>query len=130
MSAGGATLHGTWVPIAADISGHDLDVCEMRVVRLIIDSQGYRIIDRSECTVDAGTYDIGEPGTFRTLDLCGVAGPYAGRLLLALVALDGDRLCVCYDLERAERPSGWLAQGEQLLLTVTYARAASAVKPS
>jgi uncharacterized protein (TIGR03067 family) len=130
MSAGAATLHGTWIPIAADISGHDLDITEMRVARLIIDARGYRIVDRTERTVDAGTYEIGEPRSFRTLDLCGVEGPYAGRRLLALVELDGDRLCVCYDLESAERPSGWLAQGEQLLLSVTYARVAEVPKDS
>jgi uncharacterized protein (TIGR03067 family) len=130
MNAGGEALHGSWIPIAADISGHALDITEMRVARLIIDAHGYRIVDRSERTVDAGTYLIGEPRSFRTLDLCGVEGPYAGRRLLALVELDGDRLCVCYDLESAERPTGWLAQGEQLLLSVTYARVSEVVKDS
>lgn len=130
MSAGGERLCGTWIPVAADISGQELDVTEMRVSRLIIDAVGYRILDRTARTVDAGTYLIGEPRTFRTLDLCGVEGPYAGRRLLALVALDGDRLCVCYDLESSERPAGWLAQGKQLLLSVTYARVAEAVRAS
>ena len=130
MSSEAARLHGSWVPLAADISGHDLDVSEMRVARLIIDARGYRIVDRSDRTVDAGTYVLGEPRSFRTLDLCGVEGPYAGRRLLALVELDGERLCICYYLESAERPKGWLAQGEQLLLTVTYARLADGVKVS
>jgi uncharacterized protein (TIGR03067 family) len=130
MSSEAARLHGSWVPLAADISGHDLDVSEMRVARLIIDARGYRIVDRSDRTVDAGTYVLGEPRSFRTLDLCGVEGPYADRRLLALVELDGERLCICYDLESAERPKGWLAQGEQLLLTVTYARVADGVKVS
>jgi uncharacterized protein (TIGR03067 family) len=130
MSAGGEALHGTWIPIAADISGHELDVTEMRVARLVIDADGYRIVDRSDRTVDAGTYLISEPRSFRTLDLCGVEGPYAGRRLLALVELDGDRLCVCYDLESTERPTGWLAGDEQLLLSVTYARVSEAVKVS
>jgi uncharacterized protein (TIGR03067 family) len=130
MSVGAETLHGTWVPIAADISGHDLDISEIRVARLIIDAQGYRIVDRSDRTVDTGTYVIGEPRSYRTLDLRGVEGPYAGRLLLALVELDGERLCVCYDLESAGRPTGWLAQGEQLLLSVTYARVAEVPKDS
>jgi uncharacterized protein (TIGR03067 family) len=130
MSAGAPSLHGIWVPIAADISGHMLDITEMRVARLIIDADGYHIVDRSGRTVDAGTYELGEPRSFRTLDLCGLEGPYAGRRLLALVELDGERLCVSYDLDNAERPTGWLAQDEQLLLTVTYARVADGVKVS
>jgi len=130
MSPGAATLIGTWVPIAADISGHNLDISEMRVARLIVEADGYRIVDRSGRTVDAGTYELGEPRSFRTLDLCGVEGPYAGRRLLALVELDGERLCVCYDLDGAERPTGWLAQDEQLLLSVTYARVTDVLKAS
>src|SRR5579863_277018 len=104
MSSDTAPLLGTWVPVAADISGHELDVSEMRVARLIIGPRGYRIVDRRDQSVDAGTYVLGEPRSFRTLDLCGLEGPYAGRRLLALVELDGERLCVCYDLESAERP--------------------------
>jgi uncharacterized protein (TIGR03067 family) len=130
MSAEAAMLQGIWVPIAADISGHILDITEMRVARLIMDADGYRIVDRGGRTVDAGTYELGEPRSFRTLDLCGVEGPYAGRRLLALVELDGERLCVCYDLDSAERPTGWLAEDEQLLLTIIYARVPDGAKAS
>jgi hypothetical protein len=46
--------------------------------------------------------------------------------MLALIELNAERLCVCYDLERCERPLSMQPQGEQLLLSITYARALAA----
>jgi hypothetical protein len=44
----------------------------------------------------------------------------------AIIELDGDRLCVCYDLERGERPGSMRPAQDQLLLSITYARDAGA----
>ena len=38
--------------------------------------------------------------------------------------LNGDELTVCYDLEGRERPASMQAQPDQLLLRITYTRAA------
>jgi hypothetical protein len=41
----------------------------------------------------------------------------------AIIELDGDRLCVCYDLEQQHRPRTMRPLEDQLLLSITYARA-------
>jgi uncharacterized protein (TIGR03067 family) len=123
-ASGAALLDGTWVPVAAEVSGSSLDVRQLRVARLIIALPEYRIVDQHDATLDAGTAQLGESVSPRTLDLQVVEGPYAGRRLSAIVALQDDRLCVCYDLECDQRPHSWQAEAGQLLLSITYARAA------
>src|SRR3954447_20799942 len=98
---------GSWVPVAADVSGQLLEVHELRAARLTFDAQAYRIVDRAGQVVDAGTWQLGVAGDPRWIDLIGNAGPNAGRRVLAIMALDGERLCLGYDMERDQRPSGW-----------------------
>jgi uncharacterized protein (TIGR03067 family) len=115
-------LEGSWVPVAADISGQVLDVRELRVARLSFDAERYAIVDRSGEVVDAGTWQLGALGNPRSMDLLGSQGPNAGRCVLAIIALDGDRLCLGYDMERDQRPSGWRCEPDQLLLSITLVR--------
>lgn len=117
-------LDGTWVPIAADVSGQALVVRELRVVRLVLDRGRYEIIDCSDAIVDRGEIRIDRSATPPSMDIVGSAGPNAGRTMLAIFELDGDRLTVCYDLDGAVRPANMQPQEEQLLLSITYARAA------
>jgi uncharacterized protein (TIGR03067 family) len=115
-------LTGSWVPVAADVSGQLLDVSELRVARLNFEAQGYAIVDHAGQVVDTGRWELGALGDPRPLDLIGHAGPNAGRRVLAIVALDGDRLCLGYDMERDRRPSGWRCEPDQLLLSITLMR--------
>ena len=116
-------LEGSWVPVAADVSGQVLEVRELRVARLSFEGERYSIVDRSGEIVDAGTWQLGALGSPRAIDLLGSQGPNAGRCVLAIVALDGDRLCLGYDMERDQRPSGWRCEPDQLLLSITLVRA-------
>ncbi len=118
-------LDGIWLPIAADVSGQALVVQELRVARLVLDRGGYEIIDRAEHVVDRGDYRIDGSAVPRAIDIVGVSGPNAGRTMHAIFELDGDRLKVCYDLESAERPHDMEPHVDQLLLSITYARAAA-----
>ncbi len=118
-------LDGTWVPIAADVSGQALIVRELRVARFVLDRGGYAIIDRAEHVVDSGDYRVDSGALPQSLDIVGLSGPHAGRTMRAIFELEGDRLKVCYDLESAERPHAMRAQEDQLLLSITYVRAAS-----
>jgi uncharacterized protein (TIGR03067 family) len=113
-------LEGAWVPIDARLGARRLPVGELRVRYLLLECGGYGIIDRSNHVVDGGGYRVNEAAA--TLDLVGHAGPCAGRTLLAIYALHGDELTVCYDLEGGTRPSDML-QRERLLLRITYTRA-------
>lgn len=118
-------LEGTWVPIAASVSGQELAVAELRVARLVFEQGEYRIIDRDDRVVDSGNYRIDDSIHPQQMDIIGRAGPNSGRAMLAIFELDGDRLTVCYDLERMERPAGMEAREDQLLLSITYERASS-----
>ena len=116
-------LEGAWVPIAANVSGSELRVGELRVKYLILDGHDYSIIDRSNRVVDSGEYLANDHAIPPTLDIVGRDGPNAGRSMLAIFALTGDRLTVCYDLDGKIRPANMEAQGDQLLLSITYERA-------
>ena len=116
-------LDGTWVPVAAEVSGRRLPVAELRVARFVIESQTYRIVDRGSNVVDCGELRLDEAAVPCALDIIGIEGPNAGKRMRAIIELDGDRLCVCYDLECDRRPETMRAIGDQLLLSITYARA-------
>jgi uncharacterized protein (TIGR03067 family) len=121
-------LDGTWVPIAAEVSGQELTVDELRVSRLVLDRGAYEIIDRTNTIVDRGDFRIDPNVRPPAMDIVGISGPHAGRAMLAIFELEGDRLTVCYDLERAERPADMRPHDEdQLLLSITYARAAESL---
>lgn len=119
-----AGLDGEWLPVAADVSGQALEVASLRVARLLIDRGGYDILDHDARRVDRGALEAAAeadapPGA---LDLVGTDGPAAGRRLRTLAELDGDRLCICYDLESEARPASMRAADDQLLLRITYTR--------
>jgi uncharacterized protein (TIGR03067 family) len=117
-------LEGAWVPIAANVSGKELVVAELRVKYLVLDGHDYSIIDHSNQIVDRGEYLVNDSATPRTIDIVGRDGPNAGRSMLAIFELKGDRLTVCYDLDTQRRPENMQVQEDQMLLSITYERAA------
>ncbi|MFO1401766.1 MAG: TIGR03067 domain-containing protein [Steroidobacteraceae bacterium] len=123
--SGAPGLDGEWLPVAADVSGQALEVATLRVARLQIARGRYDIIDRDARHVDGGTLETvaGAEAPPGALDLVGTDGPATGRRLRALSELDGDRLCICYDLESDARPASMQAAEDQLLLRITYTRA-------
>ena len=112
------------MPIAANVAGSRVALDELRVRYLLLDAGGYSIIDRSNHVVDGGSYRVNEEPTPATLDIVGRSGPHAGHTMRAIYELRGDELTVCYDLEGGERPANMQPQGDQLLLRITYTRAA------
>jgi uncharacterized protein (TIGR03067 family) len=118
-------LEGTWVPVAADVAGKPLFVQELRVRYFVLESGAYSIIDRTNHVVDRGTYHVNEAAA--TLDIVGREGPGARKTLLAIFQLDVDSLTVCYDLDGEERPANMQPKQDQLLLSITYARASTAL---
>jgi uncharacterized protein (TIGR03067 family) len=125
-----ATLTGTWVPVAADVSGRPLPVAQLRVARLVIERDRYSIVDHAAQVVDSGALQLDESAIPCALDIVGMLGPHAGKRLRAIIDLDGDRLCVCYDLEHGTRPASMRPQVDQLLLSITYERDALGVSSS
>jgi uncharacterized protein (TIGR03067 family) len=117
-------LEGAWIPVAASVSGQELVVAELRVKYLVLDGHDYSIVDRSNQIVDRGEYLVNDSARPRTLDIVGRDGPNAGRSMLAIFELENNRLTVCYDLDGRHRPSNMQGQEDQLLLSITYERAA------
>jgi uncharacterized protein (TIGR03067 family) len=115
-------LEGNWVPVAAEVSGQALPLADLRVSVLSFEGDRYSIIDQAGQVADAGRWQLGAEATPCTLDLEGSEGPNAGRRVLAIAALDGDRLCLGYDMEREQRPASWRHEPDQLLLCITYLR--------
>jgi uncharacterized protein (TIGR03067 family) len=122
-SSAGA-LEGAWVPVNASVAGTPLAVADLRVRYLLLEGGGYRIIDGSNQVVDGGEYHIDTAAAPASMDIVGRSGPHAGRTLLAIYELKGDELTVCYDLEGHGRPARLEAHEDELLLRITYARAA------
>ena len=122
MPARDAGLEGNWVPVAAEVSGQALPLADLRVSVLSFEDDRYSIIDQAGQVADAGRWQLGLEASPCTLDLEGSEGPNAGRRVLAIVAIDGDRLCMGYDMERERRPSSWRHEPDQLLLCITYLR--------
>ena len=122
-------LAGAWVPVAASVSGKELLVAELRVKFLVLDGHDYNIIDRSNQIVDRGEYLVNDSAKPWTIDIVGRDGPNAGRSMLALFELEDDRLTVCYNLDGNDRPANMQAHEDQdqLLLSITYERAAGGV---
>jgi uncharacterized protein (TIGR03067 family) len=116
-------IEGAWMPVAANVAGKELIIQELRVKYLVLDSGGYSIVDRSNHIVDSGEYLVDDGVSPQTMDIVGREGPNAGRTMLAIYQLEADRLTVCYDLDGKERPSDMQPREDQLILSITYARA-------
>jgi uncharacterized protein (TIGR03067 family) len=117
-------LEGAWVPINASVAGSQLAVDDLRVRYLMLEAGGYRIIDRSNRVVDDGCYRVDETPAPAAIDIVGSHGLNAGRTMHAIYELQGNELTVCYDLQGGERPSAMRPRKDQLLLKITYTRAA------
>src|SRR3982074_82827 len=117
-------LEGAWVPVSASMSGQELMVAELRVKYLVLDGHDYSIVDRSNQIVDRGEYLVNDSATPRTSDIVCRDGPNAGRSMLDIFELKGDQLPVCYDLDGQRRPENMQVDDDQLLLSITYERAA------
>ena len=81
-------LEGAWIPIAANVSGQELIVGELRVKYLVLDGHDYSIIDRTNQIVDSGEYLVDERATPRTDRHRRARGPecrpqHAGHLRVA-----------------------------------------------
>jgi len=118
-------LEGAWVPVAANVSGKELLVAELRVKYLVLDGHDYNIIDRGNQIVDRGEYLVNDSTKPWTIDIVGRDGPNAGRSLLAIFELQDNRLTVCYNLDGHNRPANMQAEDGQMLLSITYERAAA-----
>ena len=117
-------LEGAWAPVAVRVAGQRLEPAELRVRYLLIEGDGYRIIDRSNRVVDSGHYTLNAGLDPAAIDIVGESGPNAGKTLCAVYQLDGDELTLCYDVEGGERPVSLAPRRDRAQLLITYERRA------
>ena len=116
-------LEGSWLPIAAWISGEVLPIGELRVSRLELQRGEYQIFDRQQRLVDSGEYRCDPNTAPMQLDIVGIDGPNAGPTMLAIFEVSEKLLMVCYDMDGTRRPQSTEPQEDQVTLVITYARA-------
>lgn len=118
----GRRLDGSWLPTVAYVASEELPIGELRVARLDLDAGHYRIFDRDDRILDSGEFSVDAEVLPLAMDMLGLAGPYAGRKLEAIIEIDGDTLTVCYDLDGLGRPESMEPEEDQLLLRISYQR--------
>jgi len=109
-------LAGEWKPVSATLGGQDYPVSNYEGGTLHLTDDTY------EFAGDRGHYAL-LPGHFPAhMDIRGSDGPNAGRTMLAICELAGDRLTICYQLGDGERPREFASpQGSKIML-VRYER--------
>ena len=112
-------LTGSWVPMSAELGGRYFDPRNFRGgVLEVSDSNGYAFAgDKGSITLLPG----GAPPY--KMDILGKQGPNAGRTILAVYAMDGEELTVCYQLARdGARPESLMSPADSQILLVRYKR--------
>jgi len=112
----GPTLAGQWAPVSAELGGQEFPVANFEGATLRLTANTY------EFAGDKGTYAVLSVNPPAKMDIRGQEGPNAGRTLLAIYALAGDQLTVCYQLGSGERPSGFTSSNGSRVLLVRYKR--------
>ena len=114
------TIDGVWLPSAAELAGKPYPEEIRKTIKLVVHDDKYTVTVGQ--AVDRGTCKLNPASKPKELDITGTEGPNKGKTILAIYALDGDTLQVCYDLSGKSRPTEFkTAEGTQLFL-VTYAR--------
>jgi uncharacterized protein (TIGR03067 family) len=111
---------GTWIPVTATMNGVVLPAECLHDTRVLFTGEKYLatakgIRDYGTCQEDATT----KPAT---VTIVGVEGPNAGRTLLSIYQVEGDRLTVCYDLQGVAFPTEFKAEVGSGHYLVTYRR--------
>jgi uncharacterized protein (TIGR03067 family) len=113
-------IQGTWLASAAEIGGKPFPDEVRKSIKLTLKDGKYTVtLGNSR---DQGTIKLDPSAKPKALDITGTDGPNKGRTILAIYALNGDTLTICYDLSGKSRPTEFkTTEGSQLLL-VTYQR--------
>jgi uncharacterized protein (TIGR03067 family) len=113
----GAMLTGQWTPVSAEMGGKDFPVANFGGASLRMTASTY------DFAGDSGTYDVLSQGMPARMDIHGVQGPNAGRLIPALYEASGDQLTVSYQMGPGVRPKDFGSPPGSKILVIHYRRA-------
>jgi uncharacterized protein (TIGR03067 family) len=114
---------GTWVAVAMEQDGVKLPAGMVKklAIKLVVTGDKYKVIFGGK---------VGEQGTSKddwtkkpaTIDVNPTEGPNQGKTILAIVAIEGDSMKVCYDVEGKERPKSFTTKEGSGHLLINYER--------
>lgn len=113
-------VQGTWLPVKAELSGQPWTEDMLKAIVLKLNDGKYEVSVAGQ--LDRGTYALDPKATPKAMTITGAEGPNKGKAFPCIYELNGDTLCVCYDLSGKKTPTEFgTAKGTPLYL-VTYTR--------
>jgi len=113
-------LDGIWLPLGAEFCGEALPLPDTRFV-----IAGDRYVVEAAESRDEGMLRIDAAASPPGIDIVGQAGPNAGKTLLAIFRIRGDRLQLCYDVgDPARRPAAFATARGSTQILIRYRRMA------
>ncbi len=113
-------LEGKWKPVTGELAGQPLPAELLKIISLKLDHGRYEVFVGDE--PDRGTYTFDSSTSPKSMTVVGTDGPNHGRTFPAIYALDGDTLCICYDLSGAKRPAKFETHAGTKLYLMVYQR--------
>jgi len=110
------SLVGQWTPVSAAMGGSDYPVSNFGGASLRMNNGAY------EFAGDSGTYAILSYEVPARMDIHGVSGPNAGRVIPALYRISGDSLDVAYQMGTGVRPRDFESPPRSKILVIHYRR--------
>src|SRR3954454_20816170 len=94
---------GTWQLTRGVVGGNALPEEVVKNIRLELTDGKYRLTGAE--SPDQGTWSLHLDQKPLAMDVKGTDGPNKGKMFLAIVELDGNRMKICYDLSGQTRPT-------------------------
>ncbi len=109
-------LAGTWALADAQLGGKEYPLASLNGAALHLTTNAY------EFSGDSGGY-VTVPGAKPAqIDIYGVQGPNAGRVIRAIYRQEGDDMTVCYQLGDGPRPAEFVSPPGSQVFLVHYRR--------
>ncbi len=111
---------GVWQLTKGTIGGAPLPEAAIKAIKLELSESKYLVTGAE--SPDEGTWEIHSATKPAGIDVHGVNGPNAGKTFLAIYALKGDTLKVCYDLSGKTRPKRFESEPRTMTFLAEYHR--------
>ncbi len=116
---------GTWILVAMEQNGMKLPAEAIEKLKMTLTVKGEQYTVTMDGTViDKGTTKADETKKPATLDIKSEEGANKGKTILAIVALDGDSMKACYDMEGKGRPKEFSTKEGSGHVLIVYKREA------
>jgi uncharacterized protein (TIGR03067 family) len=115
-----AAIVGTWEIVRAELAGDEMPEFVAGKIRVEFGTTEYAVRFDGQVS-DRGTYALSGNSPQKSLHLTGLEGTNAGRTILAIYQLVGNRLRICYGLDGLA-PTEFATAGSERRYLATYRR--------